>query len=488
MVATHFPGSPAPGPARRSRRTWPQRLLITVGILTVSACLVGAIGVSYLLWRVDNLDSVDLALADLEDGEARNFLFVGSDSRDGISADDPDAGLYLAEPTGGRRSDTIIVVRVDPAQIGVDMVSIPRDLWVPIAGTGRESRINSAYADGPQALVDTVQDFLDIEINHYIEADFRGFQGLVDALGGVPIWFPEPVRDRTLQFQVDGPACVNLDASQALAFARSRHLEYERAGGWQSDPTGDLGRMGRQQLFLQRAFVRSQGLGLTDLGTINRLLNVASDNITIDSTLGLNEMAALARRFADFSPESMRTHALPVTGFRTAGGAAVLGLDHAAADDILRVFRGDDPRPVTADQIVVEVRNSSGVGGQAGQVSAALVELGFQAGGVSNGPERVRTAVLHGPGEAAAAALVAAALGSGPELIMADTLAPRAVVVETGLDFVAVGEPAAPVSVPPSTAVETSVPATTVPPTTAPRPSAAVGYQLTPSPVGTPCS
>ncbi|MCP5025557.1 MAG: LCP family protein [Actinomycetia bacterium] len=487
MVASLPPRSPAPGPGPRSRRSWPQRILITIGVLTVLACGVGAVGISYLLWRVNNLDSIELALADLDDGEARNFLFVGSDSRDGISADDPDAGLYLAEPTGGRRSDTIIVVRVDPAQIGVDMVSIPRDLWVPIEGTGRESRINSAYADGPQALVDTVQDYFDIEINHYIEADFRGFQGLVDALGGVPIWFPEPVRDRTLQFQVDGPACVNLDATQALAFARSRHLEYQQNGGWQSDPTGDLGRMGRQQLFLQRAFVRSQGLGLTDIATVNRLLNVASDNVTIDSTLGLNELAALAQRFADFSPQSMRTHALPVSGFRTSAGASVLALDQQAAADILGVFRGDEPRPLTADQILVAVSNSSGVPGQAGQVSSALVELGFRAGGLSNGPQRVRTAVLHGAGQEDAAGLVAEALGANPELILAENLAPRAIMVETGLDFVAVGEPAAPVSVPP-----TSAPlATTAAPTTVPLPAApsvTVGYQLTPSPADTPCS
>ncbi|MCP3913228.1 MAG: LCP family protein [Actinomycetia bacterium] len=485
MVATVPPGSPMPRSSRPPRRTWPQRIFLGLAVFTVLACLGAAIGVSYLLWRVDNLDSIDLTLGDIEDGEARNFLFVGSDSRDGISATDPDAGLYLAEPTGGRRSDTIILVRVDPAKVGVDMVSIPRDLWVPIAGTGQESRVNSAYSDGPQALIDTVQDYLGVEINHYIEADFRGFQGLVEALGGVPIWFPEPVRDRTLQFHVDGPGCVNLDATQALAFARSRHLEYQRGGSWQSDPTGDLGRMGRQQLFLQRAFVRSQGLGLTDLGTVNRLLDVASDNITIDSSLGLNELAALAQRFADFSPEAMRTHALPVSGFRTSAGASVLALDQNGAEDILRVFRGDEPRPLTPDQIIVAVANSSGVGGQAGEVSAALSELGFQAGGLSNGGGRIRTAVWHAPGDEDAAQMVADALGSSPELVAADHLGPRALVVETGTDFVAVGQPAAPVSIPPTTAA----PATTSKPATGPvAPAAAVGYQLAPSPVDTPCA
>ena len=90
-----------------------------------------------------------------------------------------------------------MIMRVDPTTDTVDMVSLPRDLWVPIAGTGESQRINTAYSsdDGRQRLIDTIQQDFGIPINHYIEVDFKGFQGVVDAIGGVPMYFDEPMRD-----------------------------------------------------------------------------------------------------------------------------------------------------------------------------------------------------------------------------------------------------------------------------------------------------
>ena len=78
-----------------------------------------------------------------------------------------DATAFLGEEPGGRRSDTIMVARVDAQNRTVDLVSFPRDLWVPIAGTGSSERINTAYgaSDGPQRLIDTIRQDFDIEIN-----------------------------------------------------------------------------------------------------------------------------------------------------------------------------------------------------------------------------------------------------------------------------------------------------------------------------------
>ena len=78
------------------------------------------------------------------------------------------------------------------------LLSLPRDLYVPIAGTRGSARINSAIQGGPARLVATITDALDLPIHHYVEIDFQGFRDLVDAVGGVPVYFPEPVRDTQL--------------------------------------------------------------------------------------------------------------------------------------------------------------------------------------------------------------------------------------------------------------------------------------------------
>ena len=90
-----------------------------------------------------------------------------------------------------------MIMRVDPTNDSVNLLSLPRDLWVPIADTGESQRINTAYSadDGPQRLIDTIQQDFGIPINHYLEVDFAGFKGVVDAIGGVPMYFDSPMRD-----------------------------------------------------------------------------------------------------------------------------------------------------------------------------------------------------------------------------------------------------------------------------------------------------
>ena len=117
-----------------------------------------------------------------------------------------------------------------PTPSGSSCLSIPRDLWLPIAGTGSEDRINTAYSNGRQTLIDTIQESLGIPINHYIEVDFSGFQRLVEAIGGVPMWFDTAMRDQHTGLVINGEGCVTLDGQQALALARSRSLEYVEDG------------------------------------------------------------------------------------------------------------------------------------------------------------------------------------------------------------------------------------------------------------------
>ena len=114
-----------------------------------------------LLWfKLNRFERVNANLDDKPPDGPVNFLMVGSDSRENITADDPDADAFLGDEVSGQRTDTIMVVRVDAAANSISILSVPRDLWVPIAGVG-EDRINTAFAvGGAQLLIDTVRSVL----------------------------------------------------------------------------------------------------------------------------------------------------------------------------------------------------------------------------------------------------------------------------------------------------------------------------------------
>jgi LCP family protein required for cell wall assembly len=147
-----------------------------------------------------------------------------------------------------------MVLRRDLHGGPASLLSLPRDLWVDIPGRDNKSRINAAYQDGPAVLVQTVQ-LLGIPIQHYVEIDFQGFKSLVDAIGGVQVCAYTPIRDTHTGLNVTEPGCHVLDGVQGLAYARSRHFETLdlATGEWTEDPSSDLGRIKRQQLFVNTA-------------------------------------------------------------------------------------------------------------------------------------------------------------------------------------------------------------------------------------------
>jgi LCP family protein required for cell wall assembly len=432
-------------------------LLGALAILTVGS-LLGAGGIAYGLWKLDQIGRVDVRLADSPPGTPENWLIVGSDTRDTLDPDAPDADAFLGDGAAGsgQRADTILLARVDPTAESVDLLSFPRDLWLPIAGTGGEQRINTAYAGGPQRLVDTIESSFAIPVHHYVEVDFAGFGRLVDAVGGIPMWFDLALRDTHTGLDVTA-GCHTLDGSQALAFVRSRHLEFDDGSGWRTDGTGDLGRITRQQVFLRRAVDQVAALGVTDALTLNRLLDVGVDSVTLDGGLGLGQLRDLAARFADVDGEAVRSHALPVYGFRTSGGAAVLGLEEAEAQDELNVFRGLPPGALVAGQVDdVVVLNGTGVDGRAAAVAEALTQLGFEVDEVGDADTTglARTTVRHGPGGAAAADLLARHLTGGADVVADPTLDDGAVVLEIGADLTTLQR----VPAPPASTTTTTAP------------------------------
>ena len=142
---------------------------------------------------------------------------------------------------------------------------------------------------GQQRLIDTIESVLDLEVHHYAEVNFVGFQDIVNALDGVPIWFDTPMRDEGSGLKVETAGCHVLDGSQALAFARSRTLQYQVDGVWRSDLSADLGRMSRQQHFLRRVVDRARSkLNITELATIDEVLDVAEQMLRLPRHLGIH--------------------------------------------------------------------------------------------------------------------------------------------------------------------------------------------------------
>lgn len=432
-------------PSTVRHRAWPQRLVLSIGTSVVVVCAMAAMAIGYFGVRfaqIDRVGGIKVAAAPI--GEPANYLLVGTDSRQGL---DPDAvGFTEDGVTGCDCTDTIMLLRVDPKTKAAQVLSFPRDLWVPIAGTGKSARINSAHAEGEQALIDTIEQNFNMSINHYVEIDFVGFEKLVNAVGGIPLWFDAPVRDRHTGLDVSAAACQVLDGEQARKFVRSRYLEYKGSDGkWHSDPTADLGRITRQQVFIRRAIHKAVSKGLTNPATLNQLVSAGVQNVRLDSHLSAGDMVSLGRRFANFNSQDLIGYSIPSEGFFTAAGADVQRPLMRQAEPILNIFRGLPPGTISPSSIDVEVRNGSGISGQGNDAAAALKAIGFVITKVTTtaGGPVAHTTVLFGKGDEAAAHRVAAHITGGAPLVLDPRSKAGQVVVVTGADLTTIhGQPA----------------------------------------------
>lgn len=181
--------------------------------------------------------------------KALSFLLLGVDQRGNAAG----------------RSDTIIVVTVDPASGKSKMLSIPRDLKTEIVGNGSNDKINHAYAfGGPEMAIDTVENLLDIRIDYFAEINLDGFTDLVDAVDGVRVTNDIDFSVYELQFP---KGSLDLNGEEALAYARMRH----------DDPRGDFGRQIRQRQVVQA--VADKLTADFSLSRFNDVLGVLGENV-----------------------------------------------------------------------------------------------------------------------------------------------------------------------------------------------------------------
>jgi LCP family protein required for cell wall assembly len=222
-------------------------------------------------------------------GSGTNYLMVGSDTREGVEGGE--GGITDGEFPTGQRSDTMVILHTGGD--GTKLLSVPRDLLVEIADTGETGKINGAFNGGAPRLIQTISDNLDIPIHRYVEVDFVSFGGLVDALGGITVDFPNPAFDPNTGLMITEAGPQELNGEQALQYVRSRHYHEVINGVDQGeDPTADLGRIERQQAFLRAVFDK---LGNTKNPiTLARTLSSTADGLRIDDEMGLFDAIRLA--------------------------------------------------------------------------------------------------------------------------------------------------------------------------------------------------
>jgi LCP family protein required for cell wall assembly len=483
-------------PAHRARRSWPRRLLIGANILTAMCLLAAATFYGYVKWRYDQISSVDLpslspvrpAPAGAIGGPAETVLIVGSDVRAGRTPAEIKA-FGSSSAVGGQRSDTIMLLRVDPSGQNASLLSVPRDLWVSIPGTNRRDRINATFDTGPDLLIRAVQQDLHVEINHYIEVDFASFRSIVNAIGGVNVWFPTAARDSFSGLNIAGAGCYRLNGDTALAYVRARHYQFFDHGHWNIEPESDLARIRRQQDFVRRVMRKTLNSSVDNPTQINAVVGAVVNNLTVDSALKAHpsELVRLARALRVLGADALHTATVPTVG-TVIGGGDVLLLKQPEADQTLSAFANPAPAtpaapstpaastttapPVSVSPSSVRVRvlNGSGATGQATSASRALSALGFTVTGAGAADNyRYPTSVVRYPaGQEAAAQLLAGHIGGGATTQVDATLASDGpLVLVTGASYNGVtgaGATGGPVTATVSTPTTSATTSTTQPP------------------------
>jgi LCP family protein required for cell wall assembly len=286
------------------------------------------------------------------DPAAMNFLVTGADN----STDQSCVLLQDKGPRTGERSDTIMVIRLDPSTKRSAVLSFPRDLWVKIPGHGTQ-RINGAYRrNEPQLLIDTIKAEFDINIDHFIQIDFCAFQRLVKAIGGVGVPLPFPVRDDSTGLNVLEAGCHTFEGDEALKYVRSRHFEYQDdQGKWHEDPSSDLGRIARQQDFLRRTLTAALKNGVLKPKIISSLYASYRDDLVIDTGMTIDKMIEFVGVVRKVTASAIRTYQIEATG-KTISGSAVLiwHKDSPNMQAILNIFRGLAPLADAPEQVAPE--------------------------------------------------------------------------------------------------------------------------------------
>lgn len=358
------PAVPGYGPprVRRSRRKPKKKTLRYATWGALGLVLIGGGGAAYAWQHLNgNIQGTDVNAAlgkdrpsEQKDG-SMNILLLGSDSRAGTH------GRY-GSGISGARADTAMVLHVDKTHKKASVVSIPRDTMVkrpqcdrPHGGTApgaRQAMFNSSYqVGGPACTVKTVEKMSGVRMNHYLEVDFKGFQKLIDELGGVDITTRKAIHDPNSGLALS-EGKHTLKGKQALELVRTRHGVGDGS---------DLGRIQLQQAFIKALIHRAETVD--PLGSPAKsydLADTATKTISADSELAsADKLLGLAKELKGISPDRTDMVTMPVT-YDSQDAGRVLPLKKAS-HRVWDALRHDKPIPKSATQNSVGDQSDSPV-------------------------------------------------------------------------------------------------------------------------------
>ena len=336
------PAAEPEAPPKRKRRK--RRIILIAVLIPVLLLGIGGAGVALYLRnvsnnvkRVDAFDSVPAASRPQKDavaGNAMNFLLLGSDSRD-------------TQNTDGSRSDTIIVLHLNKDKSAAQLISIPRDTWVYIPKSadgqhgGVNSKINAAFAwGGVPLMVQTVEGYTGVRIDHVALVDFAGFKEIVDALGGVTINV-ETSFTSTHSLNPDGKRHFDkgvqvMDGAATLDYARERYAFKD----------GDFARIRHQQQVIKAILDKASSGGMLSSPTkLNAFLQATTDTVSVDKTLNVIDMAAQLRHLRS---GNLHFYTSPSKGTGMIGDQSVVLPDTAKAKSLFTAVRKDDTAAITS--------------------------------------------------------------------------------------------------------------------------------------------
>ncbi len=277
-----------------------------------------------------------------------------------------------ADPTSFQgRSDTMMLARFDPVRNEFSVLSIPRDTNCEIPGYGRQ-KINGANALGGEGLaMRTVKELTNIPVEHYVVLNVHGLVELVDALGGITVNIPKRMhyRDKSAKLNINleaGPYTMN--GTEAMGFVRFRH-----------DALGDIGRVQRQELFMQA--VMDKTLSPSSWAKVPELLKIAQKHVKTDMSVP-QIMQILS--FVRSVPKDHQHMVMLPGNFSGTGDWAV---DQEALAKVLASMLGEAPAAGRRDQIRITIENASSSPGLGRKLSTQLSALGYPIGMVSGKSE-----------------------------------------------------------------------------------------------------
>ncbi|MEE3063644.1 MAG: LCP family protein [Actinomycetota bacterium] len=329
------PPSDLPGVHRKpKKRRWGRVIastLLTGFLLTVVVVVGGG-------WWLDTTLHRTTVLTNYPDRPASsrgtNWLLVGSDSRQGLSAEQQE-NLATGGDVGSSRTDTILLIHIPAlgSSNPTTMVSIPRDSFVPIPGHGKD-KINSAFAiGGAPLLVQTVEQATGLRLDHYAEIGFSGFAAVVDALGGVTVCPTAPINDPLAG--IDLPAgCQKLNGRSALGYVRTRDT-----------PRADLDRMVNQRQFISALLHRAASPSVwLNPWRWYAVPHAAAEALTVDDRDHVWDLARLGWALHG----STTTLTVPIGDFASNSAGSVVVWNHDVAGQLFEALVADSAVPAAA--------------------------------------------------------------------------------------------------------------------------------------------